>query len=431
MNYEEARKYIEEAGQYGMVLGLSTMQNLLARLGNPQDRLLFVHIAGTNGKGSTGAFLNEILRTAGIKTGRYVSPALFSYEERIQTSDKEGISYISKWNVVKWLSAVAFAVEEMTAAGLPHPTAFEIETAMAFLEFEAQGCELVILETGLGGRLDATNVIKTGVCQVFTAISRDHTQILGETISEIAAEKAGIMKKGVSSVSWPQEKEAKRVLEKKAKELGSSFLEADFSCLFVQERTLKKTCFTYKGEAFEISLLGENQPKNAAVALEAAWELKRQGFAITKEAVWQGMKTAQWPGRFTVISWQPMVVIDGAHNEAAARSLAESLKEYFPGKRLIGVVGMFKDKEYDKVLKETLPLMEQVYTIKPAGPRGLPASVLAECGRQYCRRTKDCDSVREAVSKALEAGGEAVIVYGSLSFLHEAAEAARAFGTLT
>lgn len=434
MDYDEARQYIEEASQYGMVLGLSSIQNLLSRLSNPQNKLSFIHIAGTNGKGSTGAFLNEILRTAGIKTGRYVSPALFSYEERIQISDKEKTEYISKWNVAKWVSAIAFAIEEMVESGLPHPTPFEIETAMAFMEFAEQGCQLVVLETGLGGRLDATNVIKTGVCQVFTAISRDHMGILGESLGEIAKEKAGIIKKGVPVISWQQEPEAKGILEETASEKECAFREADFSKLFVEEAGLSGTRFVYKGETYKTTLLGENQPKNAAVAIEAVKELQKQGFSIMEENIKDGIKNAQWKGRFTVISQKPLVIIDGAHNEAAAQSLAKSLKQYFktetPETKLIGVVGVFRDKEYDKVLKETLPLMEKAYTLKPEGARGLEAETLKECGRKYCNEVTACESAEEALEKAIEAAKAAeadglpaaVIVYGSLSFLYKIVE---------
>lgn len=421
MNYDEARQYIEDAKKYGMVLGLSTMQNLLARLGNPQDKLQFVHIAGTNGKGSVGAFLNEILRAAGIKTGRYISPALFSYEERIQISDEKGTEYISKWNVAKWMSAIEFAVLEMIKDGFPHPTPFELETAMAFLEFEDRGCELVLLETGLGGRLDATNVIKTGVCQIFTAISRDHMQFLGESLTEITLEKAGIIKKGIPSVSWPQEPEVKKVLLNRAGELDSELIWADFDKLSVEEMTLEKTVFSYKGERFETALLGENQPGNAAVAIEAARLLERQGYRIGKEAVCEGIRRAQWMGRFTVISKEPLLIIDGAHNEGAAQSLARSLKIYFPGKKLIGIVGMFKDKEYDKVLKETLPFMKKVYTLKPEGERGLLSEELSACAKKYCQEVTTCQSAKEALKKAMQENEDktAMIAYGSLSFLHE------------
>ncbi len=427
MDYKEARQYIDEAGKYGMVLGLSGMRELLLRLGNPQDEVSFVHIAGTNGKGSVGAFLYEILLSAGVNTGRYVSPGVFSYEEKIQTGkDKESFC-ISQEAVGRWIGRIKEAIEEMEREGLLHPTPFEIETAMAFLEFKSQGCRLAVLETGLGGRLDATNIIRTGVCQVITVISRDHMKFLGESLAEIALEKAGIIKKGIPVISWPQEKEAKDVVAGRAKEMGSQFYEASFSELSIERMELCGTCFTYKGESFETALLGENQPKNAAVAIETAWELQRQGFPITREAIREGVRKARWPGRFTVISKEPPAFMDGAHNEGAARSLAESLKAYFEGKRLIGVIGMFKDKEYDKVLKETLPLMERAYTLKPEGPRGLDAFILAECGKKYCKEVFLCQNAKEAFSKALEAaesinkaGQEAVvIVYGSLSFLHE------------
>lgn len=430
MDYQEARAYIEEAGKYGMVLGLSTMKNLLARLGNPQDKLSFIHIAGTNGKGSVGACLSGILGCSGIKTGHYVSPVLFSYEERIQLRDKAGVSYISKWNVAKWMSTISFAIEEMVADGLAHPTPFEIETAMAFLEFEFQGCGLVVLETGLGGRLDGTNVIKTGVCQVFTAISRDHMKILGESLSEIAEEKAGIIKKGIPVVSWPQEAQAEMVLEKKAEKMESRFCRADFSELVIEEMNLSGTRFQYKGMVYETALLGEYQPKNAVVAIEAARELKNQGFPVTEAAIEEGIRTASWPGRFTIASKKPLIIIDGAHNEAAAASLAKSLKQYFPElvpgeKRLVGVVGVFRDKEYDEILKKTLPLMRAVYTLKPEGPRGLEAETLAACARKYCTMVHACKDAGEAVKKAIEQvkkEEDAVIVYGSLSFLHEVTE---------
>lgn len=424
MDYEEARQYIDKAGKYGMVLGLSGIRKLLMRLGSPQDELSFVHIAGTNGKGSVGAFLHCILAAAGMKAGRYASPAVFCYEEKIQIADKGRISYISKEAVARWMEKIRAAIEEMQKEGLPHPTPFEMETAMAFLEFQAQGCQLVVLETGLGGRLDATNVITTGICQVLTAISRDHMQFLGESLAEIASEKAGIIKKGVPVVSWPQEPEAKEAVLQKTEEMGCCFREVSFPELSIEEMSLAKTYFLYKGERFETALLGENQPKNAALAIEAAWELKRQGYPISRAAIGEGLKNAQWPGRFTLISKEPPVVMDGCHNEVAAKSLAKSLNIYFSGKRLIGVVGMFRDKEYDKVLRETLPLMEKAYTLQPEGARGLEASVLAECGKQYCKEVIACESIQEAFLRAYtEAEAKkqemAVIVYGSLSFLHE------------
>ena len=339
MNYTEARVYLDEISKYGSVLGLESMKELLDRLGNPQDDLKFIHISGTNGKGSVLAYLSTVLSGAGYRTGRYISPTLFSYRERIQV-DQE---YIEKDALARHVTKIAAAVEDMKTAGLAGPTAFEIETALAFLYFKEKHCDIVTLETGLGGLLDATNVIRTPVIEVIASISMDHMDCLGDTLEKIAQQKAGIIKPNTLVVSAAQQPEAGKVIADTCKEKSCSLRTVDPTQLRDIRYGYDLQSFSYKAWVnVQIRLAGSYQIQNAALALEAVEALREAGYQLSDEQVRAGMLNTVWRGRFTLLRRDPVVIIDGAHNPGAAQELKQSLELYFPGKKLHYIMGMFK-----------------------------------------------------------------------------------------
>lgn len=423
MNYKEARVYLDEVSKYGSVLGLESMRELLRRLGDPQNELKFIHISGTNGKGSVLAYLSTILSGAGYRTGRYISPTLFSYRERIQVDGE----YIEKESLACHVTAIAAAAEDMQKAGLPSPTVFEIETALAFLYFKEKRCDIVTLEVGCGGLLDATNVITTTLMEVIASISMDHTDLLGDTLAKIAAQKAGIIKPDTMVVSAQQKSEAAQVIEDTCKEQHCTLQMVDESKISNVHYRAEGQTFSYKTwENVAISLAGSYQIKNAALALEGVEALRKLGYALSDQQVREGLLHTAWRGRFTTLRRDPTVIIDGAHNPAAALELKESLERYFPGKMLYFVMGMFKDKDYAQVIDLTAPLARHIITVEtPGNPRAMPARELAEAVGKVNPSVEWADSVAHGVEKALAMAGkeDAVIVFGSLSFLGEAADA--------
>lgn len=423
MNYKEARVYLDEVSKYGSVLGLESMRELLHRLGDPQNELKFIHISGTNGKGSVLAYLSTILSGAGYRTGRYISPTLFSYRERIQVDGE----YIEKESLACHVTAIAAAAEDMQKAGLPSPTVFEIETALAFLYFKEKRCDIVTLEVGCGGLLDATNVITTTLMEVIASISMDHTDLLGDTLAKIAAQKAGIIKPDTMVVSAQQKSEAAQVIEDTCKEQHCTLQMVDESKISNVHYGAEGQTFSYKTwENVAISLAGSYQIKNAALALEGVEALRKLGYALSDQQVREGLLHTAWRGRFTTLRRDPTVIIDGAHNPAAALELKESMERYFPGKTLYFVMGMFKDKDYAQVIDLTAPLARHIITVEtPGNPRAMPARELAEAVGKVNPSVEWADSVAHGIEKALAMAGkeDAVIVFGSLSFLGEAADA--------
>ncbi|MEF2949824.1 MAG: bifunctional folylpolyglutamate synthase/dihydrofolate synthase [Oscillospiraceae bacterium] len=399
------------------------MRELLRRLGDPQNELKFIHISGTNGKGSVLAYLSTILSGAGYRTGRYISPTLFSYRERIQVDGE----YIEKESLACHVTAIAAAAEDMQKAGLPSPTVFEIETALAFLYFKEKRCDIVTLEVGCGGLLDATNVITTTLMEVIASISMDHTDLLGDTLAKIAAQKAGIIKPDTMVVSAQQKSEAAQVIEDTCKEQHCTLQMVDESKISNVHYGAEGQTFSYKTwENVAISLAGSYQIKNAALALEGVEALRKLGYALSDQQVREGLLHTAWRGRFTTLRRDPTVIIDGAHNPAAALELKESLERYFPGKTLYFVMGMFKDKDYAQVIDLTAPLARHIITVEtPGNPRAMPARELAEAVGKVNPSVEWADSVAHGVEKALAMAGkeDAVIVFGSLSFLGEAADA--------
>ena len=424
MTYREARVYLDEMSKYGSVLGLETVRGLLRELGDPQDDLKFIHIAGTNGKGSVLAYTSMILSEAGYRIGRYVSPTVVSYLERIQVDAK----WISEEKFAELTEKVRNAIARLEAAGENLPTVFEIETAIAFLYFKEMKCDLVVLEAGLGGELDATNIIRNTVCAVFVSISRDHLGILGNTLTEIAENKAGIIKPGCAVISARQKDSVSGILRSRADKYGCSYVQAEPELAEIEKEDYHGIYLSYKEfMSLHTVMAGRNQIENVTAALEVIRMLRQEGYEISEGAVKRGLERTQWPGRFSCIGESPVFILDGAHNEDAALKLRESVEAYFPGRRLIGIMGVFKDKEYEKIAQTMGPLMSVIYAVDlPDKKRGLPSERLAEALEKYCscvrrpdvserKRAVDC-AVRAAL---LEAGKEDVILaFGSLSYLH-------------
>lgn len=423
MEYREARVYLDEAAKYGSVLGLENMRELLQRLGNPQDDLRFIHISGTNGKGSVLAYVSTVLKEAGYRVGRYISPTLFSYRERIQVNGE----YIEKEPLARLTGQIAEAAEGMVREGGTHPTAFEIETALGFLYFKEKQCDIVVLETGLGGLKDATNVIRTTVMEIITSISMDHMGILGNTLAEIAANKAGIIKPCTAVVTAKQCPEAMEVIESVCRRKGCSLTVAEEGKAFDVRYGYEKQSFSYGGyEGLEISLGGAYQIGNAVLALEAVKMLVSLGWQITEQQLRKGFADTRWRGRFTVISKEPLFLIDGAHNRDAAKILRKSLELYFTNRRLFYIMGVFKDKEYTEIVKTTVPLSAHVITIEtPGNSRALPAEELLKEVRKYQPSSESADNIWEAVQKSLKMADkeDVIIAFGSLSFLGEVTRA--------
>lgn len=421
MNYREATEYIEELQQYGSVLGLDSMRELCSRLGNPQDELRFVHIAGTNGKGSVLAYVSTILKEAGYRVGRYLSPTITDYRERFQIDGR----FITQSGPCKYLEQVKEAAEAMAAEGKPHPTPFEVETAVAFLYFLDKKCDIVVLETGLGGALDATNVVKTTVAAVFASISMDHMAILGDTLEKIALVKAGIMKDRCYVVTARQDPAVAKILKQAALLRKCKLYTADAERAKQVYYGVTKQRFTYAGyKNLEISMLGKFQIENAVVAVETIQVLAKAGFPVKEEALRRGLLLTGWPGRFSVIGKKPLFIADGAHNEDASRRLAESLQFYFAEKKMIFILGMLKDKEYEKVINNTCNMAEHIITVTPPiRERAMPAYELAQAVRECNGNVTVADSVPEAVEIAyLLASREkdaVIVAFGSLSYLGE------------
>lgn len=440
MNYRETLEYVDEISSYGSVLGLDNIIELCKRMGNPQDSLHFVHIAGTNGKGSTLAYISTILKCAGMKVGRYISPTIFEYRECIQVNGRP----ITKDALCEGMTYIKEICQQMVADGGTHPTRFEIETALAFWYFLKKECDIVVLETGMGGETDATNLITTTEVAVLTSIAMDHMQFLGNTLSEIARKKAGILKSGCQVVALEQMEEATKVLCEEADKKGCKLrfsMDEDIKNIrygiekqrfdlklnaeelqnvgsnTVDEKPVNKNV-TWKN--LEIHLAGKHQIQNAAVAVKAVLALRQCGYVIDEKAIRKGLAETEWEGRFSVIAKKPLFVVDGAHNEDAAQKLAQSIEFYFKDKRIIYILGILKDKEYKKIIDLTHHYADQIITITPPNnPRAMHAYDLAQEVAKVHPNVTAVDSLEEAVemSRLLARKEDVILAFGSLSYL--------------
>ena len=398
MNITEALQYIDGTQWFGSKPGLERTEALLDKLGRPQDRLKYIHIAGTNGKGSCAAMLASILKAAGYRTGLYTSPYLFRFHERMQING-EPVSDEALAELVTRIRPLAEAMDD-------HPTEFELITAAALLWFAEEHCDIVVLEVGLGGRLDATNVIAAPEAAVLMNIGLDHTAVLGDTLEQIAAEKAGILKPGCEAVAYQQQESVLEVFRQKAREVGAGLHVADFSQLVPEFDSLEGQSFTYRGEPYALALLGDHQLRNAAVVLETVEVLRRRGWRISHEAVEHGLYATAWPARFEPVSEEPPFIVDGGHNPQCAESVRRNLLHYFPESRRVLLVGVLRDKDYPALFDILNEAADAWVCVTPNSERALPAAELGKFLERYGKPVTVCESIPDGVETAREQAGE-------------------------
>lgn len=398
MDFLEAQNYLEKVrSQKGIVLGLDTMRHLMVKLNNPQDKVKFIQVAGTNGKGSTAAYLTSILSEAGIKVGRYTSPAVFSSTEQYFACG----SCISESEYAKGVTAVAEAAASLDGET---PTAFEQETALAFWYFAKKGCELAILEAGLGGDMDATNIVTTTVCSIITSISMDHCRILGNKISEIAAHKAGIIKPGAPVICIEQKEDAMEPIRAAAKAADTPLYEVhrdEVRQIFSDKR--ESIVFFREFENLHLKMLGSCQPENAALAVQAASVLSRS-YPIEKKHIYDGIEKTRWGGRFELHSGSPDIILDGAHNPDGIRRLRESVNQMFGAVPICYVCGVLADKDYEKEIEILFGRASNVFTVTPPSPRAMKSTDLKAAIKKRFSQLKviSFDS-EDGIEKAMEA----------------------------
>lgn len=412
MNREEAISFIDNSKKFGSKLELERIKRLCELLGNPQDRLKFIHIAGTNGKGSTSLYIHNALVDAGYKAGLYTSPFIYEFNERIQINGTP----IPDDVLTEIMSIVAEKVRVMTEEGYEHPTEFELITAAAFLYFEKSECDVVVLEVGLGGTFDATNIIKTPVLSVITSISLDHTDYLGNTVADVAKNKCGIIKEGVPVLSYMyQPNDVIDVIRETAKKFNSPFTLATDDSLVINSMGLDGSNFSYEGEDYHTNLVGKYQIYNAITAISAVKLLNEAGYRISTENIKNGLSKAKWPARFEILNHNPLVIADGSHNADGMRAFVETAKEVID-KKAICVFGMLKDKDYEYCIKRLSEITDTVVVTEVDNPRRETVDKLSQTAKKYIKNVYEEKENDDAVKKALELAENCgtVIALGSL-----------------
>lgn len=407
---DDVFEFLESREKYGSKPGIKRIRRLLNVLESKHHRLYTIHIAGTNGKGSVGAYLESIIHQDRMYAFHYSSPAVFDRKDCWKRFGEP----ISDYYFIQAASHVYEATLFLDGLYV-HPTRFEIETAMAIYGATLFENDYLILETGMGGLNDATNVVKTPKICVFTNISYDHTQVLGETLTEIATEKAGIIKPGCKVFSAEQDPEVAAVLEEKMLYGKVNYVDDCYLELISQKPGELK--FRYKGTEYETSMSGLYQMKNAALAIEIAREMQFPEYMIV-----DGIKAAKWEGRFQVLSEDPYFIIDGAHNVDAIEQLAETVKTSFTNEPINFIIGVLKDKEHEKMMEIITPMANKIYTITPPNARGMDGNELAEEIRKWHNDVTYCETIEEAVTMAMDQGKETgceTLAFGSLSYLGE------------
>ena len=409
MNANEAIEYIHSVCWKGSVPGLERTRELLARMGNPEKQLKFVHIAGTNGKGSTAAMTASILQKAGYRTGLYTSPYIYRFHERMQIDGAE-ISDEDLAEITEYVRPFADAMAES-------PTEFELVCCVAFEYFKRRQCDIVVLEVGMGGAMDATNVIDTPEVAVITNIGLDHTEYLGDTVEKIAETKAGIFKENGHAVIYRGAPPVEAVFERVCAEKNVCLKKADFDGLVLQRHSLEGQVFDCGARKdLALPLLGDHQLHNAAVVLAIADTLIGEGWRITEQNIRDGLRDVRWPGRFDVVCRRPLFIIDGGHNPQCIEALVKNIEDYLRDRRVIALTGVLADKDYADMYKPVMPLVDRFVCITPPNPRRLPAAQLAEYLRRVGAEAVSCETVPDGVRTALELAGDdgAVLCFGSL-----------------
>ena len=393
MNYTDALEYIHGVSWTFCKPGLERIGELCERLGHPQKKLKFIHVAGTNGKGSTSAMLDSILRESGYKVGLYTSPYIRVFNERMRING-ENIADDELAELTEYIKPIA---DQMTDS----PTEFELITALAFEYFARNNCDIVVLEAGLGGRLDSTNIIDTSVLSIITGIALDHTAFLGDTVEKIAIEKAGIIKRGVPVLYGGADESAWNIIKEKAIEMEASFEHVNYNELNVKNLSLDGTDFDFsKHKNLKINLLGSYQPRNAAIVINAVEILKENGFEISDFALREGLCAASWQGRFEILCREPLIIFDGAHNPQGIEAAVESIKLYFKNEKICIVTGVLRDKDYTYIAKMLSSVASKAFTFTPDSPRALDAKDYAKTLSSAGLCAEASLSVSEALDKA-------------------------------
>ena len=406
----EISDFRERLSEKGIVMGLAPLREMCALLGDPQNKLPCVHIAGTNGKGSVLAMISAVLERSGLKTGRFFSPAVFSDEPTASINGKAADELLC----LEVMDELINVWEEMDKNGSDTPTLFEMDMLCALICFVRSGCDIIVVECGMGGRDDATNIIDNNILCVITSVGYDHMSFLGDTLTEIAANKSGIFRPGCTVISAAGESCAQAEIKRQA-ELNNCRLITCENAGHIRQSGLDGQTFTYKGRDYRIRLCGEHQTANAAAAIDSLTELGKMGYPVTSETIREGLSTAVWHGRFECICRQPLFIIDGAHNVPAANALAAAIRSYLSGYRIILLIGMLADKEYDKVAEILAGCADTAVTFTPPVSRGLDGKILAQCLEKFIPVT-NTPTVEEAVHTAVRMADEkcAVVAAGSL-----------------
>ncbi len=399
MTYNEALQYIHSICWKGSKLGLDRTRELLGKLGNPEKQLKFIHIAGTNGKGSCAAMLSSILEEAGYHVGLYTSPFINRFNERMQI-DHQCIPDDELAELTEYIRPFADGMADS-------PTEFELITALAMVYFARHKCDIVVLEVGMGGELDSTNIIDVPEAAVIMAMGLDHVKELGPTMADIARAKAGIIKEGGDVVIYGGNPEADPVFEEVCAQRSAKLHKADFSAIVPGPFGLDGQSFSYGAwKDLQIPLVGVYQMRNAAVVLETVQVLRGKGWHISDAAVASGLKNTRWPARFEVLRRDPVFIVDGGHNPHGIRATAESLQRLFPGKKFTFVTGVMADKDVESILGLIVPLADQFFTVRPDNPRAMSAEELADRIRAMGAKATPCESVAAGVARAVEAEGK-------------------------
>lgn len=422
MDYKQAMDYIENTAKFGTNKGLERTKKILELLENPHKDLKCIHIAGTNGKGSTTAMLTEILMESGYKVGMYTSPFIEEFEERIQINNVN----IPKGRLCEIVEKIKAAVDKICELGYEAPTEFEIITCIMFIYFKEEKVDYAVIEVGLGGRIDTTNVIQP-LISIITSISYDHMKILGNTLDEIAYEKAGIIKEKTPVILYPQEEEAKLCIEKIAREKQSPIIYVRKENSMIKEKLYnvpyQEIIINTNKDNYEIhlSLLGVHQLLNCSVVINAVEELQNIGVYIEKEYIIEGLKKVKWPGRLEMLKSKPMVVIDGAHNIDGITSLKNSINTYFKYNKLVLIMGILSDKQVENMVKIITPEASNIITVTPPSYRAENSSELVEIIKKYNPNCEAIENYKEAYEKALSYADEddLVLICGSLYMIGE------------
>ena len=409
MNVSEALEYIHSVCWKGSIPGLGRTQELLQKMGNPEKKLRFIHVAGTNGKGSTAAMLASILRQAGYTTGLYTSPYIIKFHERMQVNG-EMISDKELCDITAYIRPLADAMTES-------PTKFELVKCIAMEYFVRHGCQIVVMEVGMGGALDSTNVIDPPEAAVICNIGLDHTEVLGDTLEKIAAAKAGIIKAGSPAVIYRAAPSVEAVFEEKCRAVGSALHKADFDAIRLIRHDLGGQVFDFgRYKALELPLLGAHQLRNAAVVLTTVDVLREEGWNISDENVRMGLKTVRWPGRFELLRREPLFIVDGGHNPQCIEALVQNIRQYLAEQPLTVLTGVLADKDYHCMYAGVAQFAARFVTVTPPNPRALDAQALAEYLGKFGKPVTACTSVEAGVQEAIRQAGTngVVLAYGSL-----------------